>query len=84
MKSSINDVFDVDDLKTATKRISILSRLQQKTIKPNYNYKTHNSNSYFRQDANNKSNDRKLVKRPQTSNTGKICSMNSAQKAYKM
>lgn len=85
MKSSVNDVFDVADLKTVTKRISIISRLQQKTIRSNHhNYKTNSSNSYFKQDVCPKGNESKSMKRPQTSNTGKICSMNLAQKAYKV
>ena len=83
IKTTINDMIDVNDLKTATKRISIMSRLQQKTLRSNVgtaNNKSNKSNSFLGHDTNTVES--KSLKRPQTSKTQKINSMNSAQKAY--
>ena len=77
LKTTLDEIFDMSELKTATKRISIKSRLEDKTLRSQGTNRKNKSNTYIKQNIESISE-----KRPQTSQAHKINTITSAQKAY--
>lgn len=71
--SRIDDIFSFEDLKTATKRISIMSRAERKSV----NILRSNNRSISQQKPK-----QTKATRPQTSKTAQINSINAAHQIY--